>query len=134
MRAIHLLVLFPFVAAPVAAQHGTPATPPANPAHPAAAPAPAPVTPGYGAWFGSQPSMDEQGNGVLLEGVTDGSPAQRAGIRAGDLLVKMGTTNVNDLTAMTQVLRSRKPGDTLDVVVKRGTESRTFRVVLGIRP
>lgn len=125
MRSIHLMLLLPFVAAPLAAQ-GTPATPPAA--------APAPATPGYGAWFGSQPSMDEQGNGVLLDGVTDGSPAQRAGIRAGDLLVKMGTTNINDLAAMTQVLRSRKPGDTLDVVVKRGTESKTFRVVLGVRP
>ena len=133
MRSIHLLVLAPLVAAPLAAQQ---TTPPAHPAHPApAAPAaPAVVTPGYGAWFGSQPSMDEQGNGVLLEGVSDGSPAQKAGIRGGDLIVKMGKTDVNDLMAMTQVLRAHKPGDTLDVVLKRGTEQKTIRVVLGVRP
>ncbi len=130
MRSAHLLLLLPFAAAPLAAQQPAP---PATHAHPAPA-APAVVTPGYGAWFGSQPSMDEVGNGVLLEGVTDGSPAQKAGIRAGDLVVKMGKTDVNDLMGMTQVLRARKPGDTLDVVVKRGTEAKTFRVVLGVRP
>lgn len=130
MRSTHLLLLLPFVAAPLAAQQ--PAPPP-TPAHPTPA-APAVVTPGYGAWFGSQPSMDEVGNGVLLEGVSDGSPAQKAGIRGGDLVVKMGKTDVNDLMAMTQVLRAHKPGDTLDVVVKRGNEAKTFRVVLGVRP
>ena len=132
MRSTYLLAILPLVAAPLAAQTRAPAPPPVP--HPAPASPQAPVTPGYGAWFGSQPSMDEVGNGVLIDGVTDGSPAQKAGVRAGDLLVKMGRTDINDLAAMTQVLRAHKPGDSLDVVVKRGTELKTFRVVLGVRP
>ncbi len=78
--------------------------------------------------------MDEVGTGVLVEAITAGSPAEKGGVRAGDVLLRMGKRDIADLAAMTEVLRSHKPGDTLAVVVRRGTDTRTLQVILGVRP
>ncbi|MBA2291713.1 MAG: PDZ domain-containing protein [Gemmatimonadales bacterium] len=124
MRTTLLLsLLAPLAAAPLAAQGGdrAPSTTPA-------------ASSGYGAYFGSRPSMDEGGGGVLIEAVTTGSPADKAGVRPGDVLVKMGKRDMVDLAAMTEVLRTHKAGDTLAVVVRRGSDTRTLQVVLGVRP
>ena len=78
--------------------------------------------------------MDERGDGVLIEDVTAGSPAEKAGIKGGDVITRMGKAAVPDLAAMTAVLRSHRPGDTLEVAINRGSEKKAFRVVLGVRP
>jgi C-terminal processing protease CtpA/Prc len=88
---------------------------------------------GYGAYFGSVPDMSGGVEGVRLSGVRPDSPADRAGIKAGDVLLEMGGTPVPDLQAMTDVLRSHQPGDTIAVVFRRGTVVDTTRAVLGKR-
>jgi len=70
---------------------------------------------------------------VRLLGVRAGSPAEKAGLRGDDIITKIGETSVPDLEAMTQALRSHRPGDTVTVVVRRGTETTTLRAVLGER-
>lgn len=130
MRHLSIVAAATLLSAPLAAQ----STPPTQPQPPAPTAARAPASTGYGAWFGSRPSMDDTGGGVLIEAVTEGSPAALGGVRLGDLLVRMGKREIADLSAMTEVLRAHKPGDTLEVVVRRGTEVKTLRVVLGVRP
>jgi len=70
---------------------------------------------------------------VKLSGVTAGSPGATAGLRAGDVVLAIGTHEVTDLQAMTDALRAHKAGDVVDVRVLRGDEMVTLRVTLGDR-
>jgi hypothetical protein len=92
-----------------------------------------PVSPGYGAYLGTVPDMTDNPGGVRLLGVRAGSPAEKAGLRGDDIITKIGDMNVPDLQAMTEALRSHHPGDTVDIVVRRGTVTTTLRATLGER-
>jgi hypothetical protein len=88
---------------------------------------------GYGPYFGSIPDMSPVDYGVRLSGVREDSPAERAGLRAGDVLVRFGGAEVSDLYAFTYALRDRKPGDRVEVVVERDGRRITMYAVLGER-
>jgi len=75
MRSIRWFAFLPWLAAPLAAQ--TPVPPAARPAPPTA---PAPATSGLGACFGSRPVTDDTGNGVKVEGVTEGARTLRVAL------------------------------------------------------
>jgi peptidase M28-like protein/PDZ domain-containing protein len=102
------------------------------PPQPAAGTMPA-VTPGYGAYLGSIPDMSESPGGVRITGVRAGSPAEAAGLKGGDIIVRMGDADVPDLQAMTDVLRSHVPGDTVDIVYLRDGQRITAKVTFGRR-
>jgi S1-C subfamily serine protease len=121
MRALLAVAALALGAAPLAAQTAAPA-------------APAPVQTGYGAWFGSIPDTEGGDAGILLRGTTPGSPAQKAGLKEGDLIVWMDKGPVASLADMVQVLRARQPGDTIEVAFFRGEEKKTIKVILGSRP
>lgn len=93
----------------------------------------APATPGYGAYMGTIPDMTPQPFGVRITGVRENSPAEKAGLKAGDILVELGGMEIADLYAYTYALRSHKPGDEVTVVVLRNGERLTFKAVLGVR-
>lgn len=89
---------------------------------------------GSGAWFGSVPDMaSSDTTGVRLTGVSPGSPADKAGIRAGDVITEFGGKPVGDLYAFTDALQAHQPGDTVQVVVRRDGQSLVFTAVLGRR-
>lgn len=68
-------------------------------------------------------------DGLLVRGVVDGSPAARAGLERGDLLVRAGD---RDLTTMDDLFDALDAaGDEVALVVVRGTEERTRQVPLG---
>ena len=90
-------------------------------------------TQGYGAYLGTVPDMSDSPGGVRLLGVRAGSPAEKAGLRGDDIITKIGDTAVTDLQAMTEALRSHEPGDTVDIVVRRGNDVTTLRATLGSR-
>jgi S1-C subfamily serine protease len=71
--------------------------------------------------------------GVRLVGVRAGSPAEKAGLRGDDIITRIGSTETPDLQAMTEALRNHRPGDTVDVVVRRGSGVTTLRARLGTR-
>ena len=100
-------------------------------------PPPAPSTSGrgggYGAYLGTIPDMTDNPGGVRLSGARGGSPAEKAGLKAGDILVKLGSHDVADLQGMTNALRAYQPGDEVDVVVIRDGQRQTFKVTLGRR-
>jgi len=85
---------------------------------------------GYGPYLGTVPDMSSRADGVRITAVRDGSPAERAGLRGGDVIVGFGGRDVGDLYALTWALRAHAPGDTVEVVVLREGERRTFRAVL----
>jgi S1-C subfamily serine protease len=71
--------------------------------------------------------------GVRLVGVRAGSPAEKAGLRGDDIITRIGNTETPDLQSMTDALRSHKPGETVEIVVRRGAVVTTLRATLGIR-
>ena len=88
---------------------------------------------GYGAYLGSIPDMTESPGGVRLSGVRAGSPAEEAGLAAGDILTRIGDFEIGNLYDMTDALRSHKPGDTVWVLAKRGEREIRVRVTFGRR-
>ena len=66
-------------------------------------------------------------------GVRAGSPAEKAGLRGDDVITKIGEMDVPDLQAMTDALRSHKPGDIVEIVIRRGAQLTTVRATLGTR-
>lgn len=92
------------------------------------------ATSGYGAYLGSIPDMGVGGPGVRLSGVRPESPAAKAGLKEGDVLLGIGSFELTDLQAMTEALRSHGAGDTVMVRYRRGSAVDSVRVVLGRRP
>jgi S1-C subfamily serine protease len=85
---------------------------------------------GYGAYFGSIPDMGEEVVGVKFADVRDGSPAAKAGLKAGDLLVEFAGKEIKNLYDFTYALRAHKPGEEVSVTVMRGKEKMTVMVKL----
>jgi len=88
---------------------------------------------GYGPYFGTIPDMTPRDFGLRITGVREGSPAEKAGLRAGDVIVEFDGHEVADIYAYTYALRDKKPGDEVVVVVDRDGERVTMTAVLAVR-
>ena len=85
-------------------------------------------------YLGSIPDMAApETKGLRLTGVRAGSPADSAGLKAGDIVVELGGKPVTDLQSYSDALYAFSPGDVIEVVVMRGTERMRFSVRLGRR-
>lgn len=74
---------------------------------------------GYGPWFGSVPDFGQETDGVLFSDIQPGSPAAKAGFKAGDVLVRFGDAPIHNLYDFTDALRRSKVGNVVEVEVKR---------------
>jgi C-terminal processing protease CtpA/Prc len=72
--------------------------------------------------MGIMPDYTYSGNGVRADGVSEGKPAQKAGIKAGDIVLQIGDFKVNSMESYMQTLGKFKKGDKATVVYQRGTE------------
>ena len=72
--------------------------------------------------------------GLLVREVEDGSPAARAGVRAGDLLVRLGERDLVDLDALFSELERSAAGDGVALQVVRGSDELELAVDLGAAP
>ena len=88
---------------------------------------------GYGPYFGSVPDFRDDLKGVLFADVQNNSPAAKAGLKQGDLLVEFDGKPVQNLYDFTYALRSKKVGDIVPVVVKRNGQDVTVNVTLEAR-
>ncbi|HUG39620.1 MAG TPA: M28 family peptidase [Longimicrobiales bacterium] len=89
--------------------------------------------PGYGAYLGTIPDFSPVEYGVLLGGVREGGPADRAGLRKGDIIVRVGDVEVKDLYALTDALRKYRPGDEVPIAYLRDGTPRSTRATLAAR-
>jgi Zn-dependent M28 family amino/carboxypeptidase len=64
---------------------------------------------------GAVPDFAFQGPGLRLEGVVPGSPADKAGMQAGDILTHMGGNAVNGLGGFNELLKKLNPGDKVEL-------------------
>jgi Zn-dependent M28 family amino/carboxypeptidase len=85
---------------------------------------------GYGAYFGSIPDMGEEVVGVKFADVREGSPAAKAGLKGGDVLIEFAGKPIKNLYDFTYALRAHRPGETVEVTVLRGQEKLTVPVKL----
>jgi hypothetical protein len=88
---------------------------------------------GYGPYFGSIPDFTELPNGVRFADVREGSPAGKAGLKGGDVMVEFDGKNIKNLYDFTYALRAKKPGDEVMVKVLRGKEPVEVKVLLEAR-
>jgi membrane-associated protease RseP (regulator of RpoE activity) len=89
---------------------------------------------GYGAYLGTIPDYMKTEGGVLLSGVRGDSPAARAGLQGGDVIVKFDGVGIDNIYDYTFALRSRKPGQQVRITVKRGVADVDLVATLGRRP
>jgi hypothetical protein len=89
---------------------------------------------GYGAYFGSIPDFSESPiPGVRLVGVRPDSPAEKAGLRAGDTIVAFAGVTIRTLEDLAFALRSKRPGDRVEVTYVRDGQAFQAQAVLETR-
>jgi len=86
------------------------------------------------AYLGSIPDYDDSVKGVKLSGVREGSPAEKGGLKGGDIVVGFGGKPVATIYDYTESLGRYKPGDVVEVVVQRDGKETSLKVTLGARP
>jgi len=72
--------------------------------------------------------------GVVIRGLTEGSPAAKAGLQAGDVITSVDGKDIVDPGALVEIVRTRKAGDVLRVVYYRMGRRLDANVRLGSRP
>jgi hypothetical protein len=82
---------------------------------------------------GTVPEFGYNGNGYKISGVTDGSPAAKAGIKAGDIIIKFGSKTVGNIYDFMYAVQDYKAGDKVDIVVQRDGKEMTFNCELVAR-
>lgn len=79
-----------------------------------------------GEYFGAS-----KGKGALIEKVESDSPAEKAGLRAGDVIIAMDGKRIKSYEDVTEFLADAKPGDAARVTVLRDRQETTLEVTLG---
>ena len=73
-------------------------------------------------------------DGILITGVSAGTPAERAGLKNGDVILKIGNDVVNADNPLTNVLWRHEPGETVRLTINRAGRETTVNVTLAERP
>jgi S1-C subfamily serine protease len=78
--------------------------------------------------MGIMPDYTYAGSGVRADGVSEGKPAQKAGLLAGDVIIQLGDFTISSLENYMQALGKFKKGDKTKVKFKRGNEIKEVEV------
>lgn len=84
-------------------------------------------------WVGTIPDFAGEVDGYKLGGVTDGSPADKAGLKAGDIITTFGGKKISNIYDFTYAIGSYVPGDKVEVLVLRGDEELKIEIELSSR-
>ena len=82
---------------------------------------------GYGSvWFGVVPNFEENKQGLLISGCSGGSPAEKAGLKNGDIITKIGDRTVKNLYDLSSILKEHQPNDVVTVLfIRNGKDMST---------
>ena len=78
--------------------------------------------------------LKDTGNGVVITSVNADSPAEKAGLIKGDVLLMIGDQEVNSVDDVRTVLEDYREGDQVQLVLRRGTEAIVKTVEFGAGP
>jgi len=84
---------------------------------------------GFNISLGTIPNYADSTDGLLLDGVRDNSPAAKAGVKAGDKVVKLAGHDVRNVTDYTYILGEMKAGEEYEIIVLRGTEKLVLKII-----
>jgi hypothetical protein len=87
-----------------------------------------PTSGGFRVYLGTVPNYADQTDGLKLDGVRPDSPAERAGLRAGDVVVKLGGVDVKNVYDYTYALEELKAGVEIEMVVRRDSKLMTVMI------
>ena len=89
---------------------------------------------GFNVSLGTIPNYaDGAGDGLLLDGVRDDSPAAKSGIKAGDKIIKLAGKDVRNVSDYTFILGELKAETEYEIIVRRGAENLTLKIVPAAR-
>jgi aminopeptidase YwaD len=88
---------------------------------------------GFRVYLGTIPNYADTTDGLLLDGVRDDSPAAKAGLKAGDRIVKIGNRDIKNVYDYTYALGEMKAGQEYVFEVVRGTERLTLKIIPAAR-
>jgi aminopeptidase YwaD len=84
-------------------------------------------------YVGTIPDYSSQVEGLKITGVTEGSPAQKSGLKGGDVIINFGGKKIANIYDYTYALGDFSPGEVIDVIVQRNNEEITLQLELGAR-
>lgn len=90
-------------------------------------------TEGARAYLGTIPDFGSQDAGYKLSGVTPGSPADKAGLRGGDVITKIGSKEIKNIYDLMYVLQEIKPGDKIVIKYLRNGNKETAEATVSRR-
>ena len=75
--------------------------------------------------------LEESTEGVLVNGVVEGSPAEKAGIEEGDVIISFDGKKTDSIERLTALVRRTSPGTEVDIKVIRDGEEKDVQVTIG---
>jgi aminopeptidase YwaD len=88
---------------------------------------------GFNVSLGTIPSYAESNDGLILDGVRDDSPAAKAGIKAGDKIISLAGKEIRNVSDYTVVLGELKAGTEYEIIVIRGNEKLSLKIIPAAR-
>ena len=88
---------------------------------------------GWKVYVGTVPDYSSNSEGFKLSGVSPGSPAEKAGLKANDIMLQFGDKKIENIYDYVYALQDHVPGDVVEVRVKRNNEILTVTVTLGAK-
>lgn len=88
---------------------------------------------GWKVYVGTIPDYSTNVEGFRLTGVSPGSPAEKGGLKGGDIMIKFGDRKIANIYDYVYALQDHVPGDEVEVIIKRNNEEHKFKVLLGAK-
>lgn len=88
---------------------------------------------GWKVYVGTIPDYSSTSEGFRLTGVSPGSPADKGGLKGGDIMIQFGNKKINNIYDYVYALQDHVPGDEVEVTVKRNNDEYKCKVVLGAK-
>jgi len=89
---------------------------------------------GRGTHLGIVPDFGGSDEGMAIRGVRMDSPADEAGLQAGDVILRLGDSGIGGIQDLFAALGAHSPGDTVEIEVVRESKRLNLRAVLGESP
>lgn len=80
--------------------------------------------------LGIMPDYSFQGEGVRVDGVSEGRPAAKAGIMPGDIIIGLGADIVRGMQSYMEALSHQKAGNVTEVTIQRGEKQLKLKIEL----
>ncbi|HYP29618.1 MAG TPA: M28 family peptidase [Blastocatellia bacterium] len=83
---------------------------------------------GFRVYLGTVPNYSDQSDGMKLDGVRPGSPAERAGLKAGDVIVRLASVQIKNVYDYTYALGELRPNEEIDVLIRRDGKEMSLKL------